>query len=213
MTTPSINAAGRFVFKAPYDNWTGVTYTVTAIREFEDIYARGDDVYLNYYVPMGLINNAVVEGETFSFADEVERNPSIVSLSGSDGTVRYVPTTYILEVPTASDIVYSRLLVLCDLGLLPDELDVTDIVDDVNQMVSARVGINAQTQLVKAPADAQPTMDEHAQLENSRTGSIAVYDNNYTQYLAAKKQLELVLEQNKVMAKLLADAGLLEGRN
>ena len=110
MNIPVVNAKGRFTLKSPFIAKNTVVYTVIAVRKISDLYLKGEDVYVDYYKSAGLENGVNLNGEVFDFNEEVKSKPVIVTLEGTDGTIIYVPSTYILSSPTSGDVTYSRLI-------------------------------------------------------------------------------------------------------
>ena len=52
--TPTINTVGVFKVEKPFFVESKRVYEVVAIREFDDIWLQGGDVYEEYYKPNGL---------------------------------------------------------------------------------------------------------------------------------------------------------------
>ena len=204
MQYPSMHTAGKFVLKKPFVAKEEVRYSVTAIREFSDLYIRGIDVYERYYKSVGLIDNTTVNGQVFDFTVEAKLRPAIVTLEGSDDTVIYVPSTYIESYPVQGDVVYSRLILSADLGALPDDVGLDSILQDVQDLIQATFGVKPDVRISRGYTDKQPTMDEHMILEQSRIGSIATTDNNFTKVQAWKTKCELLDAQVKALTEILA---------
>lgn len=209
MAVPTIYTAGKFVLKKPFLTRDDVTYSVSALREFSDLYIKGVDVYSEYYKPYGLIDGAVVNGATFNFTAEAKFNPVIVTLEGSDDTVIYVPSTYIESYPISGDIAYSRLILSADLGALPDTVPLDSILQDVQELVQAKFGVKPEVKVSRGYTSRQPTQDEHVVLEQSRIGSIATTDNHFTQSQALKDRCEFLDAQVKTLTRILADNNLI----
>lgn len=211
MKLPAMNAKGRFELKEPFSCKPDVIYEVTAIREFSDLYYQGVDVYREYYVPAGLLNGVEYKGTTFNFNEEVIQFPSIVTLEGTDRTIIYVPSTYIVSFPEVSEAeTYSRLIMSVDLGALPDNLDLSGVIKEVNDMVSKRVGINAQAVLSRAYTPTQPTWEQHVVLENTRLGNIKAIDNTYAQKEKYKEENIKLQQQIKTLVAILRENGMLD---
>lgn len=210
MKLPAMNSKGRFELKEPFSCKPDVIYEVTAIREFSDLYYQGVDVYREYYVPAGLINGVEYKGSTFNFNEEVKQFPSILTLEGTDRTIIYVPSTYVVSFPEISEVsTYSRLIMSVDLGALPDNLDLSGVIKEVNDMVSKRVGINAQAVLSRAYTPTQPTREQHITLENTRLGNIKAIDNTYAQKEKYKAENVQLQKQIKTLLSVLRENGLL----
>lgn len=209
MTVPSINTSGRFVLKKPFIAKEQVRYNVTALREFSDLYVRGIDVYSKYYKPFGLVDGTVVNGKTFSFSAETKSNPVIVTLEGSDDTVLYVPSTYIDTYPIVGDVVYSRLILTADLGALPDDVPLDSILQDVEDLIQSRFGVNSVVRVARGYTDQQPTLEEHEILEQSRVGAITSAQNNFTENQELRKTAEFLDAQVKTMTQILIENNLI----
>lgn len=209
MTTLSIHTAGKFVLKSPYVAKDTVKYSVTALREFSDLYIKGVDVYSQYYKPYGLIDGVEKNGKTFSFAAEAKLNPTIITLEGSDDTVIYVPSTYVESYPIAGDVTYSRLILTADLGALPDEVPLDSILQDVEDLIQAKFGVRPVANVARGYTNEQPTMDEHIVLEQSRIGSITTAQNHFTENNDLKQKNQLLIEQVRSLTRILADNNLI----
>lgn len=209
MTNLTINTAGKFVLKKPYVAKESVKYNVTALREFSDLYIKGVDVYSQYYKPYGLIDGVEVNGSTFSFATEAKLNPTIITLEGSDDTVIYVPSTYVESFPVSGDVTYSRLILTADLGALPDSVSLESILQDMEDLIQANFGIRPVVNIARGFTIEQPTMDEHLVLEQSRIGSIAVTQNNFTENNKLKEDNALLDSQVKALTAILRDNNLI----
>ena len=209
MQYPTIHTAGKFVLKKPFVAKEDVRYSVTAIREFSDLYIRGIDVYSRFYESVGLVDGTMVNGQMFDFTIEAKLRPAIVTLEGNDDTVIYVPSTYIESYPVQGDVTYSRLVLSADLGAIPDDVPLDSVLQDIQDIIQATFGVKAQVNISRGYTDTQPTMDEHFILEQSRIGSIATTENNYTSVKVWKKQCEQLDAQVKTLVQILATNNLI----
>lgn len=168
--TPLLNAKGFYEFNKPWDVKQGVIYECIAIRSFSDIYKLGVDVYEQYYKPVGLVIGKTVDGSDtgFNFEAEAAKTPNIITLRGSDGSMIYIPDTYITKVPTTDLEPYSHVVLGVSLGPLPDAVNLDNIKRDVAAMVAARIGINATVHVCRSALVSHPTNAEHLLLEKAR---------------------------------------------
>lgn len=192
MAIPSIDSVGRFVLTSPFVAKPSVIYSVIALRELRDLTIKGVNVYEEFYVSAGLVNDVLINGSTFDYAAEVAKNPVIVTLQGTDGNIMYVPSTYIESFPNMGDITYSRLVLSADLGALPDTVNLDAILNDINELIQSRFGINAVVKVNRAASERQPTPAEHDILEASRVGSINQVSNNYMDVIRLRDQNRLL---------------------
>ena len=191
--TPPLHVQGRFVTKSPWELPNTLVYECIAIRSFEDIYKLGIDVYDTYYVPMGLVNSP-----TFVFSDEKVVRANIITLKGSDGSIVYIPDTYILSFPNAGTVKYHHVILSASLGALPEYLDMTALQREIENLISGKTGVSASVKEMVAPTTDQPTKENHEILEASRIGSIRSFENDYTRL--KKEEAKSALLQAKVNA-------------
>jgi hypothetical protein len=209
MSIPIINSSGRFVLKTPFVTKTTVIYTVIAVREIADIYIKGEDVYRSYYESVGLVNGVDINGSIFNFDEEVKSKPVIITLEGTDGSITYVPSTYIISYPNAGDVVYSRLVLSADLGAIPDIIPVDSIVSDMAELIEARFGVKSEVRINRSYSQSQPSNEEHDLLEESRVGSIALAENNYSQNQDLKRALADAQVKLALMTTILRENNLI----
>lgn len=202
--TPPLNTKGRFVTQSPWELSGSLIYECIAIRSFEDIYKLGIDVYDTYYVPMGLVNSP-----TFTFSDEKAVKANIITLKGSDGSMVYIPDTYIRSYPNAGQVKYNHVILSASLGTLPEYLDLTPLHREIENLVGGKVGMTVKVKEVIAPTNDQPSDELHETLEASRIGSIRSFENDYTRL--KKEEAKNVLLQEKInsMIAILKANGLL----
>lgn len=209
MAIPNIDTVGRFVLTNPFVAKPSVIYSVIALRELRDLSIKGVNVYKEFYVSAGLTNETNINGTTFDFTLEVAKNPVIVTLQGSDGNIIYVPSTFIESFPNMGDVTYSRLILSADLGALPDTITVDSILSDIEQIISARFGVNASVKINRAASEKQPTPAEHDILEASRLGSISQTTNNYVEHVRLQRQNVLLEAKIKALTRILVENNLI----
>lgn len=202
--TPPLHAQGRYVVKSPWELPNTVIYECIAIRTFEDIYKVGIDVYERYYVPMGLVN-----GGDFNFSDEESKNANIITLRGSDKSIVYIPDTYILSFPKAGNVKYQHVVLSASLGALPEYLDLTSLKEEIEDLVSSKLGTTAIVKEAAIPATEQPTQVQHEVLEAARVGSITSYENNYTKLKKEQAKSALLDSKVKTLIAILKANGLM----
>lgn len=209
MSIPVMNSKGRFVLKLPFVAKETVIYSVIAIREISDLYIKGENVYKNYYQSVGLVNGTNINGSVFNYDEEVKTKPVIVTLEGTDGTITYVPSSYIISYPNEGDITYSRLVFSADLGAIPDIVAVDAILGDVTELIQSRFGVRAKVNIHRSYSAVQPSNSEHELLEASRLGSIISTSNNYSENQALREELDDALIKIKLMTDILIENNLI----
>lgn len=210
--TPTIGAKGRYTLTLPWSANAAKLYECEAIRSFDDIYELGVDVYQEYYVPMGLVDNTVVNGNLFLFKEQRDADVCIVTLrSTDDGEYIYVPDSYITNNPTINVKPYSNIVLAVDCGPLPDNLDLSALKSDLSDIAKGYLGITTPGSLVlehRAASTNQPTALEADALEAARTAAVTIKKSFQQLYLEEKAKN---LRNEEIIASLtqkLIDAGV-----
>lgn len=204
--TPPMYTKGRFVVTDPWKFSPSVVYECIAIRSFDDVYKQLVDVYEAFYKPMGLIDG--VSG--FSFSDEKAKNPNIITLIGSDGTVNYVPDTFIQAFPVMADIPYHHVALTVSLGALPEYVEVDLIAKEVSDLVSAKLGTKANVSIGVAPLSSQPTREQHESMETARLSAVTTFENNVTQIAKLQAENEILRTKLDASTQLLLNNNLVK---
>lgn len=208
--TPSIGTTGRYTLRNPYVANPGVVYTCIAIRSFEDIIKRGVDVYETFYVPVGLIDGQVSSGGTpFRFTDETSIKANIITLKGSDGSLIYVPDTYIEKFPNMGEVQYENIVLSVDIGAVPSYLSLSAVMEEVKQTVSARFGTITEVKEHRSPALDPPTNQEHEAAEAARVGNITEFETTRTKLNKAQAELARLKDIQTSLLQVLRDNNLL----
>ena len=203
--TPSLNCNGRFVLKAPWVANPNVLYTCAAIRNFNDIYKLGIDVYKVYYESTGVVNGALIDGSAFSFDQEKQLQPSIITLLGNDNSVIYVPDTFITRFPDLSEVKYSHMVLSVSLGALPDYMDLSGIKANVAGLIAQSIGVVPVVNEHRAPGDNNPTQSQHDALEVARAGAITILGTTESKLLKAQQDLQLAYQKIAALTAIIAN--------
>ena len=167
--TPSIGTYGTFELKTPWVSNPGEKYTISAIQTLDEIVRSGIDPKATIYQPVGLTNG--VNG--FSWAAEFEANPSILTLTGTNGNTIIIPDTYILSYPNQSTVEYTRYFASIDLGIFPATEDLqwlaAELADhSIKRLQDEDVGRVTTGTVYQLPLETQPTEQEHLAYENAK---------------------------------------------
>lgn len=201
--TPPIFATGRWTLRQPFNAKVNVIYTCRAIRSFDDLEARGVDVYDAFYLPVGLGQDEYKQDRT--------NVANIVTLMSDTHPTIYVPDTYIKSYPDATTMPYQHVVLSMSLGAVPDTLMLDDFKDKVQQYATATLGIDSIIKEHRAGALAD-SVDQitHQAAENNRLARIANNQTELARRLAQEEELRLLREQNQILTQVCIDHGILE---
>ena len=162
--TPSIGTYGTFELKTPWISNPGEKYTISAIQTLDEIVRSGIDPKVTIYQPVGLTDGV----NSFSWAAEFEANPSILTLTGTNGNTIIIPDTYILSYPNQSTVEYTRYFASIDLGIFPTTEDLNQLSIDLADLATSYSGQTATGGIFQLPLETQPTEQEHLAYENAK---------------------------------------------
>lgn len=171
--TPPMYAKGLFQLREPFVATSTVQYTVSAIRTFEEIRAKGDDPLALVYLPKSLTQA--------DYQADVAQGAAVITLLSATEKPLYVPDTYILSYPNMGVVPYSWLVASLSLGMLPDSYDTSLLEEKLKGVVSDFIGVQPTVNIGRAATNRAVTDDEHVQLTATRQAAIKARDTDYAQ--------------------------------
>lgn len=201
--TPTINTVGVFKVEKPFFVESKRVYEVVAIREFDDIWLQGGDVYEEYYKPNGLSEEI--------YERDVKLGATIVTLKSKVGNV-YIPDTFIESFPKLGYLNYKHVILSVDIGAVSDEINLDALIADLKELASKHVGVTANVKKHTAPTTNALTRDEVKSLEKQRQGLRDVPESKELLYQETKRKLDMMNAANNAklvklqQAKTEADA-------
>ena len=201
--TPTINTVGVFKVEKPFFVESKRVYEVVAIREFDDIWLQGGDVYEEYYKPNGLSEEI--------YERDVKLGATIVTLKSKVGNV-YIPDTFIESFPKLGYLNYKHVILSVDIGAVSDDIILEALISDLIELASNHVGVTATVKKHTAPTTNALTRDEVKSLEKQRQGLRDVPESKELLYQETKRKLDMMNAANNAklvklqQAKTEADA-------
>ena len=162
--TPPMGISGAFLLRAPFVADTDKSYTVIAIRQFNELIARGQDPLKLVYEPVGLTETA--------YRADVAEYALVICLRDKDGSLLYVPDTYIERYPNMGSVKYSHLVLAVSMGMWPEDRSVDDIVQAVTESVKAKIGVDPVFYVTRAPVSDYVSEQQHTQLIAARRAAV-----------------------------------------
>ncbi|QTH80220.1 hypothetical protein PA10_00020 [Pseudomonas phage pPa_SNUABM_DT01] len=167
--TPPMNVSGAFLLRSPFVADPAKSYTVTALRSFAELVARGQDPLKLIYLPVNL-------SET-NYAEDQLEGALVVALRDSTGKILYVPDTWIDRYPNMGSVPYSRLVAAIDLGMWPDARDLDDVEQAIKESIRSKIGVDVEVKLTRGIATDFVSEERHVQLTQARENAVT---NNET---------------------------------
>ncbi len=167
--TPPMGISGSFLLRDPFVADPNKTYTVIALRTFEEMLARGQDPLKVVYLPVNLTETAL--------ENDKSAGALVVCLRDKTGGLIYVPDTYIDQYPSMGSVPYSRLVAAVSLGMWPDGRDMTDVIQTLKDAIRANMGVDPEVHITRAATSDYMSESDHVQLTASRRAAVT---NNET---------------------------------
>lgn len=182
--TPPIGATGKYTLKTPFVTIPLGNYSCKAIRTFDDIFKLNVDVFEQYYVPMGIsaedyeldrvAGACIITLISNNIGVELETDPAY------QDSIIYVPDTYILKFPDGNAVPYSHIVLSLSLGALPDYLELTDVMADIADLASQKVGVVPAVKIHKALSTDIVSQEDSDIAEAGRQGAITNRETLFT---------------------------------
>lgn len=167
--TPRQHTSGVFVLKPPFVASVSVVYTVEAIESIRELKMDRIDIFARYYQPKGLT--------TADYSADEAVNANIITLRAGDGSSIEVPDTYINSYPGDAGMLHTRQVLICDLGMIPDYLDIGFVANDVSDVIKKSVGVVSDVKFATAPVRTELTYDQYIDAEKKRRANVSMYDS------------------------------------
>lgn len=205
MTSLVIGSKGLFSTIAPFTLPANSEMEVIAIRSFADLTKSGVDPYERFYRINGL-----VDGQAgFSFAQEALLNPLIVSLKDAAGTLRYIPSTYIANIPNQNYVPYSHLVLSIALGPIADTVDLTALKTRIADITQTTVGVASTVTEHRISSSQVVSPTQHAAIEAARQGAATTANSDLVENVRLNNRISDLERQLAALKKLALDNNLL----
>lgn len=194
--TPLMSSKGIFEVSPPFRLRTKRVYEVVAIRELDDLWSEGIDVYETFYKPYNISDS--------DYKQDVGLKAAIISLLGEEGVI-HVPDTYILSYPESALANYQHVVLSVSLGAINKNLNLDALKNDISELVSKVLGVEPKVNFHAAPVKEALTVKEANNLEKVRQGNVQNTESNYLNYHKEKNKLNAVIQN--VNKRLLSKLG------
>lgn len=207
--TPPMYVRGRFILKAPWVAISTMVYKVIAVRALKDLYEDGLDPYKDIYLANGLIDGQPYDDYTFNYQNELNELANVITLYGDDGSLIYVPDTYILSYPNMGDIPYNHIILSISCGALADYIDLGPLKTQITDIAMATTGISVEVLENRAPSVNTPTPEEHEVIETGRLAAITNMETDFARANRLQTQVDELLVINQSLVQTLIDEGII----
>lgn len=180
MILPEVGTTGRYKLKGKLTNLLepNRSYECIAVRKIRELEMLGVNILEEFYLPIKLTQEDLNE--------DIRKDASIVSLKTSNGTVTRFPNTYLTHYPSMQGIKYSVVGLGVNIGALPTSFDLSDIQQEIKELVLNRLGLRAQIRVLTLSPEEYLNHEDHQRVEQDRLSKVRV-----------KSNVQLALEQEQ----------------
>lgn len=197
---PPVGMVGTIVLTAPFTNAVvaNLPYTVRSVTSLKAIAAEGKDPYALYYQDAGISAD--------KYQEDLTNNVCIISLESSSGVWVYVPNSYLASLPLTGGAPYTTYLVAVNLGLLPDNLDLSYFQSQLVQLAHDLMGVdNAEVKVVAASATLHLSQADAATIETARQTVMSTLTTDRAMYLQEKALRESAIQRIQLLEQYITD--------
>ena len=193
---PQIGATGVYKLIAPFDSQLreGIPYTCVAVRRLNDFITNGRDPKSLYYDPYEL-------PDSIWERDYLDPDTCIVSLTNKSGQWIYVPSTFIVSYPDIGGIPYTVRILGINLGAIPDTLDLSNLITNVQNLVKDTVGIESVAKTVAASETKIISKEDADAIESAREDLITIEKTDRARIM----ELEALVQSQRTQIEALQD--------
>jgi len=139
---PTLNSVCAYTFTGGFASLNGI-YTVAELISFSEALTQGIDFTIHLYIPAGL-SPAQYTTDASSY-----QNTTVLYLQpvNGTGTAIYVPSSLLATMPDPMVGCYNNLAIGVELGLFDDQTQLSWIISELNQIISATVGVTNAVKL------------------------------------------------------------------
>ena len=190
MFNPKIGSSGVFKLAAVYSNLIAENQilTVSAVRTIMDITNEGIDVFANIYAPVGLTQN--------DYTSDLKAGVAIVVFTTGDSNTVYIPANRVLSDTITTGHTYSSTGIMLKLPHLPEDLDISDLITDLKEVVVNRLGVDSEAITTKISASVTVSDTDHSLAELVRENLIT---NNTTNQNKVLELEQIIIQQQEII--------------
>lgn len=156
---PPVGIRGTFHFHPPFDKpeLDKKEYEVVEIRKIKNLVDNGENPFKSIYELMELTEE--------DYKKDIQEEVPIITLTQDDDTYLYVPASKIKKIPAVIGRPATERLITFGLGLLPDDIDLRVMYDNIVTMIEDTIGVRPEV------------------LENPGGPTIIIPEEEYKKYL------------------------------
>lgn len=199
---PAVGTRGRFILKDPFAAAMApnTLYTMTAVRQFDEIETLGQNIFELFYKPFNLTEQ--------DLQSDRSAGAVLVTLMTSTASPLYVPSTYV-QFPDLSYVPYNQYIMVLSCGPLPENTLFDPTINALKNACSDFLGVEPEVNVAFMPLSDVITPEQNDDREAARQGAISNRETDYARLYEANATIALLSQRNAILEKLVLDNNLL----
>ena len=189
---PTDHSKGYYTFGSPYDVAIQPNTLLTCLGSMTlpQLIKEGLDPLKTVYEPFGLTDA--------EYKDDIKNKVSIVILTPGTGSI-YIPSDRILSMSQVDRIPYNKALIGINLGTLPAELNIDNLMEDIKLLIQERIGVTPALTNNRDGDTIMVTKDEHESMLAAR----ALVATNPQNYRVQVEMLDVEIDKKNALLEKL----------
>jgi hypothetical protein len=196
---PEVGMAGSYKASSPFDTLitSQVRYDCLAVESLQGLVARGEDPYADIYAPRGITLE--------QYGRELGDNVRIITLQSFKGELLRIPHPYLLNLPDASGVRYTMVMLGVNLSATPDGLDLSILKRDIAELVLDRIGVQSDIREVVYGPVTLLTHQQHKAVQSTRKQRTALASSNLQRARILEKHNTLLKQRLEILERYIED--------
>ena len=186
---PYTGTKGVYQLAQPFSTSEGEILECTAVRTLASYIANNDDALSEVYKANGLTED--------HYSEDLNENMKIVTLVNKGGYVYLVPAKYIQSYPIQDGVYYRPLSISTALPLMPMTKDLSFLLNDIQELIKARLGVASTSILVETAAPRSVDAAQSKAIEVARSMAVSQAGTSYEIIASLQHRLTEVLARNQ----------------
>jgi hypothetical protein len=174
----------KFTFKSLLSVLNGI-YKVLGVFSYSELFELNIDLFEVTYNANGL------DGTIFEADINTIRSGEIIKIVSVDDStiIRYIPAHMLAEIPDGSVNKYFNLGLAVNLGIFDDQDKLSTLKGEIEQIVSAMVGIS-DTTVIYTTKNTWMSVPEYQAIDATRNANISRISNHFVDKISLQKEID-----------------------
>ena len=157
-TTPPVK---DMRFLPPFDKYNTEAISLSSRRPIMEFIQNNEDPYTNIYKPVNLT--------TDDMRDDIANDVQILTFINSKGGTAYIPESYVSKVNVEAQVDFQGRGIAINLGLLPLEEPLDDLMVELTAYITGRIGILPSVRSINTSAITKIPLGDAEEFEIERS--------------------------------------------